>query len=85
MTEENKARFEADLGKLREERASLEARKRDLDPEAEIEVSGLADYISGVRELLDKGGLVADTDGTWAYAFNKAGGLVDAKIISRFF
>jgi hypothetical protein len=71
--------LEKDLAEDRQERADLEARMRDLDPDAQIEVSRLKDYIAGVRDILDKGGLVAEPDGIWAYVFNEAGGLVDAE------
>jgi site-specific DNA recombinase len=69
------------LSRLKSQEADLIARKATLDPEAQLEVARLEDYILSVRDLLDKGGLVVETDGIWAYVFNQAGGLVDAEYL----
>jgi hypothetical protein len=71
--------FEGQLEHLRKQKADLEARKASLNPEHQIEVSRLENYITWVKKLLDQGGLVVEPDGIWAYAFGEAGGLIAAE------
>jgi len=64
---------------LKKQEADLAARKVNLDPEAQLEVDRLEDYITWVKKLLDKGGLVVEPDGIWAYEFGQDGGIIDAE------
>jgi hypothetical protein len=57
----------------------LEARKTNLDPKAQLEIERLEDYITWVKKLLDKGGLVVEPDGIWIYEFSREGALIDAE------
>ncbi len=72
-------KYREKLSGLKRQEVDLIARKTNLDPEAQLEVARLEDYIRSVRELLDKGGFVVQEDGIWAYLFNKDGGIVDAE------
>ena len=67
------------LASLKKQEAELLARKADLDPEAQLEVSRLEDYIQSVRELLDKGWLAVQEDGIWAYRYDRVTGFADAE------
>jgi FtsZ-binding cell division protein ZapB len=55
--------FKEKLDSLRKEKASLEARKANLNPEARIEVSRMGQHITWVKRLLDQGGLVIEPEG----------------------
>ncbi|MFC1944698.1 recombinase family protein [Chloroflexota bacterium] len=79
LTESDLADFKEKLEKYKKEKAILQDRKDNLSPEIQAEVIQLEDYIAWINKLLDKGGVVVEPDGIWAYEFDENGGLVAAE------
>ncbi|MFC1944744.1 zinc ribbon domain-containing protein [Chloroflexota bacterium] len=79
LAESDLADFKKKLEKLQKEKASLLERKANLSPEVQTEVTQLEDYIAWVNKLLDKGGVVVEPDGIWAYEFDNNGNIVAAE------
>lgn len=73
LTEKGLASLKEKLEKLRKQKANLQVRKANLNPEAQSEVFRLEEYIDSVKQLLSKGAVFAQPDGIWAYALNEVG------------
>lgn len=67
------------LSLLMKQKGDLISSKTKLDPEPYLEIERLEDYIALVKKLLNKGSLVIEPDGIWAYVFGRDGGLMTSE------